>query len=293
MQIEACVFNVDHTHRELKPHGTPDFPCGGYETPYTSAPGGGMRWHWHEDMEFLYVCEGTIGLRVPGRTLLLKAGDCAAVNANVLHAGETGGHCRLRALVFDPALIAGGADTAFARRYIRPLTACAAFDACTFPGEGEAQAAFARAFEAMSTGAMGYEFTVRAALSSLCLALCRRFVPEGQADATPGQDGGRLRAMMAFIHENYARPIQLCEVARAANVSPRECLRCFQRGIQTPPMQYLLKYRVLRGAEMLRACPADTVAQVAAACGFDSPSNFSKNFRRFYGLAPKDYRRQA
>ena len=58
-------------------------------------------------------------------------------------------------------------------------------------------------------------------------------------------------------------------------------------------MQYLLKYRVTRGAEMLRACPADTVAQVAAACGFDSPSNFSKNFRRFYGLAPKDYRRQA
>ena len=50
--------------------------------------------------------------------------------------------------------------------------------------------------------------------------------------------------MLAFIHENYERPIQLCEIARAANVSARECLRCFQRAIQTPPMQYLLKYRV-------------------------------------------------
>ena len=62
--------------------------------------------------------------------------------------------------------------------------------------------------------------------------------------------------------------------------------------MQTSPMQYLLKYRVARGAEELRARPADTVARVAAACGFDSPSNFTKNFRRFYGVSPKQYRRQ-
>ena len=56
-------------------------------------------------------------------------------------------------------------------------------------------------------------------------------------------------------------------------------------------MQYLLKYRVQRGAEFLRERPG-TVAQAAAACGFDSPSNFSKMFRRFYGLSPREYRQR-
>ena len=291
MEIRACVFDVDHTRRELQAHGTPEFPCAGYETLYTAGPEGDICWHWHEDMELWQVLEGEMELRVPGHALLLREGECAAVNQNVLHAGEAKGLCRLRALVFSPALVTGGADTVFARRYLRPLNACAAFDACALGAE-EGRA-FEEAFAALSAGGEGFEFAVRGALSRLCLALFRRFAPAKQTGAPPDLDGERLRAMLAFLHENYARPIQLCEVARAANVSARECLRCFRRAIQTPPMQYLLKYRVQRGAEMLRDHPADTVAQVAASCGFDSPSNFSKNFRRFYGLSPKDYRSRA
>lgn len=291
MEIRACVFDVDHTRRELQAHGTPEFPCAGYETLYTAGPEGDICWHWHEDMELWQVLEGEMELRVPGRALLLRAGDCAAVNQNMLHAGETPRSCRLRALVFSPALVTGGPDTVFARRYLRPLSACAAFDACAL--DAEEGRAFEEAFAALSAGGEGFEFAVREALSRLCLALFRRFAPSERMSAPPDADGERLRAMLAFLHENYARPIQLCEVARAANISPRECLRCFQRAIQTPPMQYLLKYRVQRGAELLRDRPAATIAQVAAACGFDSPSNFSKNFRRFYGVSPREHRRQA
>ena len=32
MEIKACVFDVDHARRELQDHGTPEFPCAGYET---------------------------------------------------------------------------------------------------------------------------------------------------------------------------------------------------------------------------------------------------------------------
>ena len=290
MEIRACVFDVDHTRRELQAHGTPEFPCAGYETLYTAGPEGDICWHWHEDMELWQVLEGEMELRVPGRALTLREGDCAAINRNVLHAGRTRSACRLRALDFGASLVEGGADTVFARRYVRPLASCAAFDACALGAEG--REAFESAFLAMAGGGEGYEFAVREALSRLCLSLFRRFAPEGRTGVRPDVDGERLRDMLAFLHGHYGSPIQLSDVARAANISPRECLRCFQRAMQTPPMQYLLKYRVLRGAERLRERPADTVAQVAAACGFDSPSNFSRNFRRFYGVSPKEYRRQ-
>ena len=233
MEIKACVFDVDHARRELQDHGTPEFPCAGYETLYTAGPDGDIRWHWHEDLELWHVLEGQIELRAPGRVLTLRAGDCAAVNRNVLHAGDTKSRCRLRSLAFNAALVSGGADTVFARRYLRPLTACAAFDACALGAE-ERQA-FEEAFSALSTGGEGFEFTVRESLSRVCLALFERFAPQKQESAPPGLDGERLRAMLAFLHENYERPIQLCEVARAANVSPRECLRCFRRAMQTPP----------------------------------------------------------
>lgn len=293
MTVKACVFDINSARRELQPHGTPEFPCAVYETRYTNAPGGDLCWHWHEDMEIWHVLEGRMELRLPGRTLLLRAGDCAAINANTLHAGETDAVCRLRALVFSPALVAGERESVFFKRYLQPLLACKPFDAHRFDPEeaGEARAAFSRAFAQMAAEEPGYEFAVREAVSRLCLLLCGRFASlEGEEPA--GQDGTRLRAMLEYIHAGFAQPIALKQIASAANIGERECLRCFQRTVRLSPMQYLLKYRVTRGAEMLRANPGFSVSQIAAACGFDSPSNFSKMFRRFYGLSPREYRQR-
>jgi AraC-like DNA-binding protein len=47
----------------------------------------------------------------------------------------------------------------------------------------------------------------------------------------------------------------------------------------------------MRGAEALLQSPADSVSEIAAACGFDSPSNFSMMFRRYYNCTPREYRR--
>ena len=46
----------------------------------------------------------------------------------------------------------------------------------------------------------------------------------------------------------------------------------------------------LRSAEALRGDPSASVAEIAASCGFDSPSNFSRLFRRYYGCTPRAYR---
>ena len=42
MEIKACVFDIDHTRRELQAHGTPEFPCAAYETLYAAGPEGDM-----------------------------------------------------------------------------------------------------------------------------------------------------------------------------------------------------------------------------------------------------------
>ena len=66
---------------------------------------------------------------------------------------------------------------------------------------------------------------------------------------------------------------------------------CFQKTLQISPVQYLLKYRIMQGAEMLLADSTSSVSEVATYCGFDSPSNFTKMFKRFYNCTPREYRR--
>ena len=88
--------------------------------------------------------------------------------------------------------------------------------------------------------------------------------------------------MLEYIQRYYFDDIKLADIAKAADIGERECLRCFQKTIQLSPIQYVLKYRIIRGAEMLLHNPENSISEIATACGFESPSNFSKIFKRVF-----------
>ncbi len=286
--------------RELSSHGTAEFPCAGYAFPVSAQSP--VPWHWHEEMEIIGLKSGEIKVLVPGKEFHLKAGGCIVINSNVPHSAEGEGEGELRSIVFHPLLAAGTWESVFAKKYSTPLTEEERFLACMGEagGEGRQESGknrelaehFWRAFQGLEKAETGFEFTVREEISRICLLLYQELgIGWEQHEYEPGHDSVRIRKMLGFIHSHYASGLTLSEIAASAGIGERECLRCFQRSIRTPPMQYLLKYRIMQGAAMLLAEPEKSIAQVAADCGFDSPSNFSMMFRRFYGQAPREYRR--
>ena len=58
MALQECGLNLDRGLKELQPHGTLEFPCAGYSARYTGQQRDGIPWHWHEELELLYVQEG-------------------------------------------------------------------------------------------------------------------------------------------------------------------------------------------------------------------------------------------
>lgn len=290
MGLQLCGLNRDHTQKELQPHGTIEFPCAAYASRHTDAPGDAIPWHWHEELELIFVADGTLKLQVPGREYLLHVGTLVMLNANVLHS-VIGHPCgTLHSLVFSPFLIAGGVETAFYKKYVGPLAACPAFTVWQTQSAEDAER-FLDAFSALETDAFAYEFTVRESLSRLFLRCYTQFLPQLSAPkAGKRADTARIERMLQYIQSSYAEPVTLTEIAKAADLSERECLRCFRRTIGDTPVQYLLKYRLMQSASMLRARPAAGIAEIASVCGFDDPSYFSKQFRRFYQCTPREYR---
>ena len=80
------------------------------------------------------------------------------------------------------------------------------------------------------------------------------------------------------------------EIADAAAISIRECLRCFRMSVKQSPMEYLVAYR-LRMAKKLLETTDMPVTEVALRCGFNSPSYFTKQFRENFGFTPKAVRK--
>ena len=97
--------------------------------------------------------------------------------------------------------------------------------------------------------------------------------------------------MFGYIHNHYAENISLTDIAGSASIGQRECLRCFKRMLQVSPIQYLIKYRIMYGADLLMKSRNLGIAEIATLCGFDSPSNFSKLFKNFYSLTPRQFRK--
>lgn len=290
MGLQTCGLNRSHTQKELQPHGTIEFPCAAYASRHTDAPGDTIPWHWHEELEVIFVAAGTLKLQIPGGEYLLQEGSLVVLNGNVLHSlsGHPAG--ALRSMVFSPFLITGGADTVFYKNYVRALLACPDFSVWQAePGTDVKR--FSAAFSAMETDAFAYEFTVRENLSQLLLHCYAQLLPRLSAQKpAKSADTVRIEQMLQYMQASYAEPITLADIAQAAGLSERECLRCFRRTIGDSPVQYLLKYRLMQSTALLRASPAASIAEVSAACGFDSPSYFSKQFRRFYQRPPREYR---
>lgn len=295
MGLQVCSLNLDDEKKQLYPHGTAGFPCAAYQRLYMNRPEYVIPWHWHEELEIAYVVSGTLKFQIPAKSFLLTKGDCIAVNSNVLHGAVAAPEYELQSLVFHPRLITGSSDSAFAIKYLSPLTAHAPFDGYVFNEQDHPLeiSCFRQAFEALAQDIPGYEFTVRAALSQICYFLYRHFEPEASSTAEQNPDQIRIRNMLEYIHTYFPEPVTLPDIARAADIGERECLRCFKRNIQLSPMQYLLKYRVMRGADLLLRERGTSISQIALLCGFDSPSHFSKMFRRFYDCSPKEYRYMA
>ena len=293
MALQECGLNLNRASNELQPHGSIEFPCAGYASRHTARPDDVIPWHWHEELELVLITEGQMNLKTPSVSLLLQKGDVAAINSNTLHYAAAAPECSLHALVFSPALITGGSDSAFAKKYIRPLLSCRSFSVCRMgPDAGEPVSDwFCRAFDALANDRRGFEFVVREQLSHICFHLYETFAAQMETgNAAWDRNSMRIRKMLDFLQERYADRISLKEISGAADLSERECLRCFQTMLQISPVQYLLKYRVMRAAEMLLADPASSISEIAVSCGFDSPSNFTKRFRRFYACTPREYR---
>jgi AraC-like DNA-binding protein len=113
-----------------------------------------------------------------------------------------------------------------------------------------------------------------------------------------GEQGGALRALasrddhfariaraLRYVHADYASPIGVEEMARKAGMSVAAFHHHFKLVTASSPLQYLKRIR-LDHARRLMAHDGYNAGTAARAVGYESASQFSREFKRLFGATP-------
>ncbi len=106
---------------------------------------------------------------------------------------------------------------------------------------------------------------------------------------TPEEEETRqdIEKVSAYLEEHYAERVTLEELGRIAHVNKYTLLRAFARHKGITPYRYLENIRIGKAKSLLEE--GMEPALVAQRTGFSDQSHFTRYFRQFIGLSPKQY----
>lgn len=94
----------------------------------------------------------------------------------------------------------------------------------------------------------------------------------------------------AYIINHMAERLSAARIARALRVTPDHLNRVFRDVHDMTITEYMHRRKLQDAAMLLRDSP-DSVAEVAATCGYPNPVHFRRLFQRYNGVSPSEYRR--
>ena len=105
-----------------------------------------------------------------------------------------------------------------------------------------------------------------------------------------GTSQPKLVEAVSLMEANIEEPMGLDELAQHVGLSRRQLERLFQKHLACVPTRYYLELRLAKARQLLLQTSM-SIVDVAFASGFVSAPHFSKCYRDFYGIPPRDERR--
>ena len=91
-----------------------------------------------------------------------------------------------------------------------------------------------------------------------------------------------------FINNNYQFEIKITDIAKNVNVSPNYLSYAFKESLNMSTKSYLTKVRMEK-ASLLLLSSKYTIQRVGLLVGYKNQLHFSAEFKKYYGVSPKDY----
>jgi len=99
----------------------------------------------------------------------------------------------------------------------------------------------------------------------------------------------KFEEVMEFMEKEYLKNPSLLEVAKKANMAPNYFHRKFKKAFGLSPYSYMLRKRMDKAKKLL-IFPSKSIKEIASLCGYDNEFYFSKTFKKYSTMSPREFR---
>ncbi len=133
----------------------------------------------------------------------------------------------------------------------------------------------------------GYVAVARSQLLEIIAFLSRWYSSVNRKDLN---DTRRVAKALLWIEQNIEENLSIPDLCHMCGLSRRQFFRIFKACTDQTPAEYLLNLRLRKAEELLRD-PTMNITEVAFACGFNDSNHFSRSFKAFAGMSPREYKK--
>ena len=131
-----------------------------------------------------------------------------------------------------------------------------------------------------------YELGVKAAVLQIVFLLIRKY-PSMETVSSPDRE--RLKAVLQEIQEKSSENLSVSDMAGFCGWSSSHFMRWFKKMTGDSFTSYINDRRLAEAAESLRLTD-DKILTISQDAGFTNLSNFNRQFKKRYGVTPREYR---
>jgi AraC-like DNA-binding protein len=254
------------------------------------------KWHYHKELELVYVLKGTGNLFVGYDIRRFKAGELVLIGSNLPHMWgsdrkmlKKNGRCESYVIHFLPDCLGSHFFALPENKAIRSVLAKAQ-RGISIKGDNR-DFVLSLMKELLHADATNRVILLLRILCSIASTKNHQLICAEQVDAgiTP-QDSDRLNNIYQYTIDNFAGPIKLDTIAGIANLAPNSFCRYFKSRTRKSYSRLLMELRINHACKLL----AETQKPVADICyesGYNSFSNFNRHFRLIMTHTPLGYRK--
>src|SRR5690554_1287577 len=263
--------------------------------------------HWHKEIEIIYVLEGILDLGLNNQVYTMEPGDILMVGMGDVHYFLPRPAKSKRIIVqFDLSMVEHVSHSFQDRRFKTPLIKKVRVpDQTGLKQASESEVLNVQVHRILEEQilaldreyrqkAEGYKVAVMARLYDLVTIFSRHIPLEKVSPLEKSKHLkklDRLEQVLKFVEENYARPLNLKEVAEVANFSVYHFTRFFKDTIGMTFLNYLNSYRISKAVKDLKK-NTDSITEVAFRSGFESIKTFNRVFKQLKGCSPTEYKKK-